>query len=106
MKKTVEVKTLGVRWGLYPGCPPDNVLQHIVDVRGMMDDPANFLPLKPGTDSEISEWILSQPGVPQWLEREKERIGRWLTELDNRIDIATLRIYYHCRGGFQRSPAV
>jgi len=87
---------------MYPGDPGDNVLQHVVDVRGMMDDPAEKFPKTPGTNPEVQEYVLSQPGVNEWIELELRVIRQWIVELAS-SQFEKLRIYFMCRGGYQRS---
>lgn len=105
--KRIEIKTFGVRWGLYPGTPPRDVLQHVVDVRGMMADPGSTLPAHlSGLDHEVRSWILLQSVVPDWLGRERQLMQFRLGELEARDEATTLRVYYCCHGGCQRSVVI
>lgn len=105
--KRVEIFSFGVRWGLYPGAPPPDVLQHVVDVRGMTVDPGStFLPHLTGLDVGVASWMLRQRGVPDWLDRERQLMQSRLAELWTRDEATTLRVYYCCHGGCQRSVAI
>jgi len=68
-------------------------------------DPVNELPMKPGTDKEIQQWILNQPEMSKWLAEKK----KWIREIIEKYsDDKNVIICFNgrCKGGFQRSPAI
>lgn len=78
------------------------IIQRIHDVRGLMDDPVDKYPNRPGTDPEVSAYILGHPIVESWLLHREDEVA---CELDGNQfeDKVILHIGFRCKGGFGRS---
>ncbi len=68
-----------------------------------LEDPV-ALPDKPGTDQQIAEVLLADPGMQDGLEKTKALISAELEKLSGVSELVkAFKLYFRCMGGFQRS---
>lgn len=101
----------GVNWvgagQLDPGSMHGHkIVQRVYDVRKLTDDPVDKYPNRPGTDPEVSQYILTQPGVYDWLKLQEAEVLGLIQELVQAETKSILHISFRCKGGFGRSVAL
>jgi RNase adaptor protein for sRNA GlmZ degradation len=100
--KSIQLFSLGAKYGLYPGAPTEYEAQYVFDVRHAIKDPYTVGGIHAsGHEHAVREYILSH--AKDWLEQTfqyiKFLVDNWLKNSHEK----TLKIYFTCRGGYQRS---